>query len=184
MTTPSLFRSALMSAGSFATTSLIVFATVAFAERWMYRNLGLGGAYIAWTLMFIVLGGLGFFHVLRGKWRSPRFFLVYTAAFILYAAGWVGAYFKLRGTAGEWVGSLAGTFLMVSVFALWFGSLRSLWKLWAILFVANSIGYFLGSWLNDTLHDARGMLAWGVAYGFFLGAGIGCVIHLSQESAE
>jgi hypothetical protein len=181
MTTPSLQRSVLTGGIGFGIVSLCVFATVAFGERWMYRNLGLAGAYITWTLLFIVLGGGVFTPLVSGRWRFPRFYILYAAAFFMYAVGWVGAYFTLGGTAGEWVGSLAGSILMALVFALGFGSLRSLAKLVVVLFVANSIGYFLGSWLNDTLRGAPGMLMWGVAYGLFLGAGIGAVIHFSQS---
>src|SRR5262249_58555555 len=54
---PSLGRSILIGSFGFCFASLCVFATVAFAERWMYRNLGLSGAYIAWTVLFIFLGG-------------------------------------------------------------------------------------------------------------------------------
>src|SRR3712207_8665090 len=39
----------------FCAASLCVFATVAFAERWMYARLGLYGAYLAWTALFILL---------------------------------------------------------------------------------------------------------------------------------
>ena len=42
---PSLGRSLLIGSFGFCCASLCVFATVAFAERWMYRNLGLSGAY-------------------------------------------------------------------------------------------------------------------------------------------
>jgi hypothetical protein len=47
---PSLSRSVLIGGVGFCFASLCVFATVAFAERWMYRNLGLGGAYAVWTV--------------------------------------------------------------------------------------------------------------------------------------
>jgi len=60
---PSLGRSLLIGSFGFCLASLCVFATVAFAERWMYRNLGLGGAYLVWTVLFIIDGAchrLGF----------------------------------------------------------------------------------------------------------------------------
>src|ERR1051326_7436856 len=41
----------------FALVSLCVFATVAFGERWMYRNLGVLGSYVAWMVLFVVLSG-------------------------------------------------------------------------------------------------------------------------------
>ena len=147
----------------------------------MYRNLTELGAYLAWTVLFILLGGAVLGSLVVGRWRLPRFYLLYGLAFFVYAVGWVAAYFTLRGTAGEWVGSLAGSILMALVFAAGFNKLTSTLKFSLILFVANSIGYFLGSALNNSLGGPTGMLLWGVAYGLFLGAGIGAVLHFSQR---
>jgi hypothetical protein len=105
-------------------------------------------------------------------------------AFFAYAAGWVIAYFTLRNTAGEWLGSLAGSVLMAFVFAAGFGRLSSTGKLSAVLFVSNSLGYFLGSALNNSLGGRPGMLLWGVAYGLFFGAGIGASLHLVQQGPQ
>lgn len=178
---PSLGRSLLTGGLGFGLVSLCVFATVAFAERWMYAQLGLFGAYLAWTALFILLGGgvLGSL-VVGHRWRLPRFYLLFGLAFFAYAAGWVGAYFVLRGTAGEWVGSLAGSLLMGSVLAVGFGAARSALSLSAALFVANSAGYFLGSTLNDSFGGSAGMLLWGTVYGLCLGAGLGAVLHFAQ----
>jgi hypothetical protein len=178
---PSLSRSVVTGAVGFCAVSLCVFATVAFGERWMYTNLGLLGAYLAWTALFIVLGGAVFGSLVQGRWRQPRFFILFTIAFFAYAVGWVGAYFILRGVAGEWMGSLVGSILMALVFAAGFGATRSILKLSVVLFVANSVGYFLGSALNDYFGDKPGMLLWGAAYGLFLGAGIGAVLHFAQK---
>ncbi|HEU4770281.1 MAG TPA: hypothetical protein VFS77_23145 [Pyrinomonadaceae bacterium] len=180
---PTLAKSLVVGALGFGVVSLCVFATVAFAERWMYRNLGLTGAYLAWTVLFILFGGGVLGSLVVRRWRLPNFYLLYGLAFLLYAVGWVAAYFTLRGTAGEWVGSLAGSVLMALVFAMGFGRLRSTLKFSALLFVANSIGYFLGSALNDSVTGSAGMLLWGVAYGLFLGAGIGAVLHYAQTEA-
>jgi hypothetical protein len=109
---PSLGKSTLIGAIGFGVVSLCVFATVAFGERWMYRTLGLSGAYLAWTIMFVLLGGAVLGSLVVGRWRLPKFYLLYGLAFFAYAAGWVAAYFTLRGVAGEWVGSLAGSVLM------------------------------------------------------------------------
>jgi hypothetical protein len=178
--TTSLGRSVLTGALGFGLVSLCVFATVAFAERWMYARLGLYGAYLAWTALFIVLGGGALGTLARGRWRLPRFYLLFGAAFFAYAAGWVAAYFVLRGAAGEWAGSLAGSLLMGAVFAVGFGAARKALNLAAVLFVANSAGYFIGSALNDSVGGAAGMLLWGVSYGLGLGAGLGAALHLAQ----
>ena len=158
-----------------------MFATVTFAERWMYARLGLFGAYLAWTALFILLGGGVLGSLVSGPWRLPKFYLLFGLAFFAYAVGWVGAYFVLRGAAGEWVGSLAGSLLMASVLAAGLGALRSVLKLSAVLFVTNSVGYFLGSALNDSVGGSAGMLLWGAVYGLCLGAGLGAVLHLAQS---
>lgn len=177
---PSLGRSLLTGSIGFGSVSLCVFATVAYAETWMYEHLGLFGAYLAWTVLFILLGGGVLGPLVVRRWQMPKFYLLFAAAFFAYAAGWVGAYFVLRGVVGEWMGSLAGSLLMGLVLAAGFGVARSTLSLSAILFVANSIGYFLGSALNDSLGGRAGMLLWGLMYGLCLGAGLGAVLHFAQ----
>lgn len=178
---PPLARSVATGAIGFGIVSLLVFATVAFGERWMYRNLSELGAYLAWTVLFIVSGGAVLGSLVTRRWRWPKFYLLYGLAFFVYAVGWVAAYFTLRGSAGEWAGSLAGSILMALVFAVGFNKVSATPKFSLILFVANSIGYFLGSALNNSFGGPTGMLLWGVAYGLFLGAGIGAVLHFSQR---
>ena len=96
-----LSRAVAIGGIGFCLVSLVVFASVAFGERWMYARLGLLGAYIAWTLAFILLGGavLGSL-VVDSRWRLLKFYLLWGLAFFAYAAGWVFAYFTLRGAAG------------------------------------------------------------------------------------
>lgn len=177
---PSLQRSLLVGGLGFCLVSLCVFATVAFAERWMYTQLGLIGAYLAWTALFILLGGAVLGSLVVGYWRLPKFYLLFGAAFFAYAVGWVVGYFFVRGTAGEWVGSLVGSVLMAFILALGFRVLRLALKLSVILFAANSVGYFLGSALNDTFRGNAGMLLWGAVFGLCLGAGLGAVLHFAQ----
>jgi hypothetical protein len=176
----SLSRALLIGALGFGLASLCVFATVAFGERWMYRTLTPTGAYLVWIILFIVLGGTALGSLVARRWRLPRFYLLFAGAFFAYAMGWIAAYFILHGTLGEWIGSLLGSVLMALVFALAFGVTRSFLQFSLILFIANSLGYFLGSAVNDLLHGPNGMLTWGIFYGLFLGAGIGAVLHLCQ----
>ena len=181
---PSFTRSIATGAVGFSLVSFCVFATVAFGERWMYQTLGLAGAYLTWTLLFILLSGAVFGSLVVLRWRLPRFYLLFGLAFFAYAAGWMLAYFTLRETVGELVGSLAGSVLMAVVFALGFGSLKSIVKLSAVLFVTNSLGYFLGAALYDSLGRPVGMLLWGVVYGLSFGAGIGAALHLVQQQRQ
>jgi hypothetical protein len=150
-TLPSLSRAAAIGAVGFSVASLCVFATVAFGERWLYTHVGVAGAYVLWISLFILLGGAMLGSLVIGRWRLPKFYLLYGIAFFAYAVGWVGAYFTLRGTAGEWVGSIAGSVLMALVFAVGFGAIRSTMKFAVILFVTNSLGYLRALRLTITL---------------------------------
>ena len=180
-TVPSLQKSIVIGGIGFMLVSLCVFATVAYGERWMYTNLTVLGAYVAWTALFILLGGTVLGSLVVTRWRLPKFFLLFGLAFFLYAAGWVVSYFNLPNAAGEWIGSLVGSVLMAVVFASGFGVMRAVVKLAAVLFVANSAGYFLGAAIWAYAGGETGMLLWGVVYGFFLGAGLGAIIHLCQH---
>lgn len=177
---PSLARCLLTGSLGFGSVSLCVFATVAYAETWMYQNLGLFGAYLAWTVLFVLFGGGVLGSLVVRRWEMPKFYLLFAAAFFAYAAGWVGAYFVLRGVVGEWIGSLVGSVLMGLVLAAGFGVARSAPTLSAILFVTNSLGYFLGSAMNDSFGAKPGMLLWGLIYGLCLGAGMGAALHFAQ----
>jgi hypothetical protein len=165
----------------FCLASLAVFATVAFVERWMYDNLTLLGAYLVWTILFVALGSLALRPLVTGPVSTARFYGVFGAGFFAYAAGWVFAYFLFRGTTGEWVGSLAGSVLLVLVIAGAFKSWRSVPFLSLMLFALHSVGYFLGSILHSSLGGRIGMLLWGVAYGAFFGAGLGFVLYSAQR---
>jgi hypothetical protein len=177
---PSLGRSLLIGSFGFCFASLCVFATVAFAERWMYRSLGLSGAYAVWTILFIFLGGALLSPLVIGPGRLWRFQLVFGTAFLIYAVGWVASYFTLRGVAGEWAGSLVGSILMALVIAQAFGVMKTFFAQAASLFIANSAGYFLGDLLNNSIGGKTGMLLWGLLYGLCLGAGLGLSIFLAQ----
>jgi hypothetical protein len=177
---PSLCHSLLIGSFGFCFASLCVFATVAFAERWMYRTLGLSGAYAVWTVLFIFLGGALLSPLVIGPGRLWRFQLVFGTAFLLYAVGWVASYFTLRGVAGEWAGSLIGSILIALVITLAFGVVKTFFAQTAALFIANSAGYFLGDMLNNSIRGMTGMLLWGLLYGLCLGAGLGLSIFLAQ----
>src|SRR5262245_10146601 len=141
----------------FCLVSLFVFGTVAFAETWMYKSLGLTGSYLAWTILFILLVGMVLRTLIVNPIQRKRFYFTFGLAFLAYAIGWVVSYFALKGSLGEWIGSLAGSFLMALVLAVRFGVTRQLLVWFAILFVANSLGYFLGSEINGVVGGRLGM---------------------------
>jgi hypothetical protein len=85
---PSLSKSIVTGAIGFGLASLCVFATVAFAERWMHQNLGLFGSYIAWIVLFILLSGAVFGSlVVIDRWRLPKFYLLWTVACRIHSYG-------------------------------------------------------------------------------------------------
>jgi hypothetical protein len=147
----------------------------------MFRNLGLTGSYLTWIVLFILLSGVVFGRLVVGRWRLPKFYLLFGLAFFAYAAAWMIAYFTLRSATGEFVGSLAGSVLMALVLAAGLGSLKSTLKLSAVLFVSNALGYFLGAALFYSLSEPAGMLLFGVVYGLLFGAGIGAALQIAQR---
>ncbi|MES2463699.1 MAG: hypothetical protein V4671_24275, partial [Armatimonadota bacterium] len=147
---PPMGWSVLAASAGFGLASLCVFATVAFAERWMYQRLGMTGAYLAWTTLFILLGGTALRPLVRSV-PAGRFYLIFALGFFVYAVGWIGAYFTLRGTVGEWAGSLVGSMLMAFIFAAGFRARHSALRLAVVLFIANSVGYFAGSAVNNAV---------------------------------
>src|ERR1043165_7399140 len=177
---PSLTRSIAISAIGFCVVSLCVFATVAFGEEWMYRTLGLMGAYVTWAVLFVVLSGVVFESLVVARPRVP-FYLLWAIAFFAYAAAWMLAYFAVGRTVGEFVGALFGSVLMGVVLAAGFGSFQSLLKISAVLFVSNALGYFLGAALLESYRSATGMLLFGAVYGLLFGAGIGAVLQMVQR---
>lgn len=179
---PSLSRSLLVGAVGFGLASLVVFGTVAYAELWMYRTLGIGGAYTAWTVLFILLGSVALLPLVRDPARRRTFPVLFTGAFLAYSVAWVAAYFALRGTSGEWAGSLLGSVALAVAFALGFRVLGRSPLFSVVLFVTNSAGYFLGSLVNNAIPRPTGMLLWGLLYGIFLGAGLGIVLYQAQET--
>jgi hypothetical protein len=177
---PSLTYSLWFGALAFCLASLLVFATVAFAEGWMFRHLGVYGAYATWTVLFIVLGGLVLSRLVTVRRGATWFHFVFGAAFLAYAVAWMAAYFTLRGSTGEWIGSLAGSVLMGLVLALAFDARPAALKLMVVLCITNCAGYFLGAALYYSIRGAIGMLLYGVVYGLFVGAGLGAALHLCQ----
>ena len=180
---PSLKKCLIVGSCGFCASSLLVFGTVALGERWMYAHLGLAFSYAIWTLLFVLSSASVFNSLIVGPLRGARFCLLFAGAFISYAVAWCAAYFVLRGAMGEWCGSLLGAILMAAVFAVGFGKTRHLMQFSLLLFVFHSLGYFLGSLSNNALGGQSGMLSWGVFYGLFFGAGIGALLHKTQNKS-
>ena len=127
----------------FGLASLLVYATAAFGERWMYRHLGLLGSYGVWTLLFIGFGGLALKPLVVQPKPKRTFWVWFSLAFFAYAAGWMASYFTLRGAPGESLGSLVGSATLGLVLVIAFGARNRYARISLELFVAHSAGYFL-----------------------------------------
>lgn len=164
---------------AFGLPSLLVFGTVAYAERELYAALGLWGAYAFWTLLFILPSGVAL-SPLAPAGRRRRFPLLFAGAFGLYAVGWMAGYFLLRRPLGEHAAevaaSAAASGLLALALAAGLGALNRLPRLFGILFAVNTAGYFLGGALYFALGRPLGMLLWGAVYGILLGAGLGAAL--------
>lgn len=177
-----LTRSSILGGLGFGLASLAVFATVAFGERWMYTHLGLWGAYLTWTALFIGLGGGALLPLAPSPWRGGRFFGLFALAFFLYSVAWVAVYFLSKGSrTGEWMASLAGSAALVLTFRVAYHASGSFFPALLRLFITHSLGYFVGSALNDAFPRPTGMLLWGGVYGVCLGAGLGAILFLTSR---
>lgn len=181
---PTLSQSLLIGSLGFCIVSLIVFATVAFGERSMYTRFGLYGAYAIWTALFILAGGGVLSLLIVGPARLARFYLLFTLAFFLYAAGWMVAYFTNPNKVGEWVGAFVGTALMSLVLSWAFGAMKSFALIALVMFVTNAAGYFAGDMINNSLGGRAGMMMWGAAYGLGTGAGFGYALYEAQSKVR
>jgi hypothetical protein len=168
----------------FCLVSLVVFATVAFGQRWMYRQFGQLGAYAVWTVLFIVLGGAMLNLLVVKPDQRRRFYAVFGLAFLAYATTWTTAYFAFRDIIGEWIGSLAGSAILGGILAMAFGAKGSMLRIIVGLVFTHSTGYFVGSLLHRWIEGKPGMLLWGLCYGLLFGLGLGQALYLAQTPSR
>lgn len=190
--------SLLLGTSGFTFASIVVYSLWAFGGRWFYSNLGEGGFYAVCALLFMALAGGLLYPLAIRSISFVRFHLLFAGAFMAYAIAWCAAWFIVRGRAGEWLGSLAGTLLMCIVFRKGFAAQHSFRSAALILFATHSAGYFIGSLLHDYFRSPAalellgglasksavakvGMLMWGAAYGLGFGFGLSYVIHIFQK---
>jgi len=167
----------------FAAASTLVFSTVAFAERWMYQNLTIPGAYVVWTLLFLIVAPLAFMQLLGESPERRAFPVWFNIAFFAYCALWCAGWFVSPNTLGEVVGCVAGSLALAGVL-VWRGYVgKSLPVAGAVLAICNLVGYFAGGYLNARIGGPVGMLAWGMLFGAGTGAGIGAILNISDNHA-
>lgn len=198
---PTLGESVLRGMIGFTLVSLGGFAPWVLAGQWFYRTVGEAGLYVVCAVVFIGLSGLLLHRLIIGPGSLIRFYKIFSLAFVAYAITWTIGWMALRGTAGSIAGLLAGTAAMGTILPHGFAARGAALKIIAVLFVANTAGYFVGEWAHNAVlalqegnalgivldKSTRAMLskaAWGLFYGLGFGAGIGFAFHACQAEAR
>ena len=183
---PTLAASVLRGVIGFTLVSVAGFSPWALFDRWFHR-MGEAGLYAACAAVFIGLSGLLLHRLIIGPGSLPRFYKLFSIAFAAYAIAWITFWVWLHGDTGSMGGLFGGTVAMGMLFAIAFDAQRSIVKIVAALFVLNTLGYFVGGWVEGKLaieHRLAGMLLWGVCYGMGFGAGLGLAFHICQANAR
>lgn len=167
---------------AFGGASLVVFGSVALAERPLYRLLTVGGAYALWTLLYVGVAGVLLARLVPGRGNLARFIGVFALGFTLYAMGWCVGWFTLKWGWGELLGTLAGAALLHGVLVTAFGRGGLFLRTFPMIAAAHLAGYFLGEgvWLMLD-HSPVGMTLWGVIYGVLIGASLGWTLDRVQR---
>jgi len=174
----------LRGALGFGVVSTLVFSTVAFAERWMYQNLTVPGAYLVWTVLYLIVAPISFMPLVRMSATRRMFPVWFNIAFLAYCALWCAGWFLSPNTLGEVVGCIAGSIALAGVL-VWRGYVgKSLPVAGVVLAICNLIGYFAGGYLNAKLGGPAGMLTWGLLFGAGTGAGIGAILISNTKEAQ
>jgi hypothetical protein len=176
----------------FTLLSVAGFAPWAVTGRWFYRNIGETGLYIVCALVFIGLSGPLLHRLIIGPGSLSRFYKLFSVTFAGYSVLWIAGWMALRGHPGSLAGLLAGTAAMGWMLARAFDARESTLKIIMALFVLNSLGYFIGGWVEGAVIGMKQLslsrfaqvtvakLLWGICYGIGFGAGLGVAYYWCQ----
>lgn len=170
---------ALRGAWGFGLVGMVVYATVAFGERALYRSLSVGGAYALWTVIFLVGAPAMLGQLMVEREGRVRFARAFVFAFLAYAGVWMLIYLGLKSRTAEVAASILAPAAMAAVYAHLISPNHEATPLAAMaLLVSHTAGYFLGAVLYRWVGGSPGMLFWGAAHCVLFGAGIGWMIGL------
>lgn len=183
---PSLAASMWRGLIGFAIVSVAGFLPWPIFGLWV-KGLGEMHLYIACTAIFVGLSGVCLHRLIMGPGSLPRFYKLFSLAFVAYAIVWIALWVAWRDTAGIIGGLLGGAAAMGAIFCAAFHAFGVLPKVVGAIFVLNAAGYYAGSRVEGKLlleHPVAAMLLWGLCYGIGFGAGLGIAFHLCQEQAR
>ncbi len=143
--------------------------------------------FIQCGLVFIMIGGILLPGLVHPPDRRRKFNRSFPPAFIAYAVAWSACWFALHSRAAEWLGLLAGCAVFALILGRRLGAKSGFGAVAPVLFVANSVGYFLGGFVFSMARHPPSIfadwkavdiwtlakLAWGLFFGLGFGAGIG-----------
>jgi hypothetical protein len=190
-------RSVLIGSLGFAAVSVAAFSLWAFGGRWFHSHGGDAAMYSAIAAAFLVLSGVILHTLIRGGRPLAKFYGAFVPAFFAYAVLWCLAWFVVKGSTGEWLGSFFGSFAFAAVVTRQLGGKASIWTTGLLVFIAHSIGYFMGGkvmygilggacaecfqgWSKEHVGMVA-KLGWGLLYGLGFGAGIGMAFDRAQQ---
>jgi hypothetical protein len=194
---PSLAACLLRGCVAFTLVACAGFAPWALAGGWLHRVIGELGMYLVCAGVFVVLSGPALFRLIIGPGALVRFAILFTVAYLSYAALWIAAWMTLHGNSGSLTGLATGCLLMGWILCRAFAARGVLVLVVSALLVGNLLGYYGGGYAEALVaglsvpgmagiaHEkarptALAMLSWGACYGLGVGAGLGAALHLCQ----
>lgn len=192
---PTLASSVWIGARGFTVLGLAGFLPWALGTgRW----LGEGGMFALCAIVFIALSGPLLHRLTPGPGSLWRFQILFTLAFVAYAAVWTLVWFKLRIHLSDYFGLALGT-LAFSLVTAW---RLNAWKQLPLAFVGLAVLHTAGYWVGDEIYVTLrskaelqiaslhlnaaqcaliAKLGWGILYGVGFGAGIGWLFGVSRR---
>ncbi len=194
------FRSLIIGSLGFAAVSVAAFSLWAFGGKWFHSHGGDAALYSAIAAAFLVLSGAILHKLIRGPQALARFYGAFVPAFLAYAVLWCVAWFVVKGSTGEWLGSFFGSLAFAAAVTKRLGGTASILITGLLVFIAHSLGYFMGGklmygilggahadWFRGWSREQVGIVAklgWGLLYGLGFGAGIGIAFDRATASPQ
>jgi len=183
-----------LSALLFTAVSLLSFCCWAFGSRVFPSELTL---YAACAVVFLLFGGVALLPVTASQYRL-RLLWIFPLGFVAYSLCWCLAWFALRNTAGEVLGSACGLFVLALLFRFGVGLSLPAFLAWTVLFTWYTIGYYAGDLAHSSLLGRGALawntgwepgtvstlsrLAWGACYGAGFGMGLAQITQTSRHT--